>query len=175
MMVIAKRKGYEIIIKKPELAKLEKKIVQEIHEVERKKGFLPAVFRLAGRAYKKEESVEKEWEEAQRLQRLRNIEKAFIRLKENIGEMDYKELQKELNEINYEHEMIEKTQKEIEMSKKERNKPIEVEILEALQGKEEYSKAEMKKFRETYLKMKELVLKQIVKKEMSIRKLGKVL
>jgi TolA-binding protein len=175
IMVIAKRKGYEIIIKKPELAQLERKIVKEIHEEERKKGFLPAVFRLAEKAYKKEEEIEKHFEEASRQQRFRELEKNLKLLEGNVGKMSYKELQKELDEINYEHETIEKTQKQIEMEKGEKDKPIEEKLLEALQGRKAYSREEMKKFRETYLKMKELLLKQIVKKELSMKKLGKII
>jgi hypothetical protein len=174
-MVIARRKGMEILIKKPELGKLKKMIVREIHEEERKKGFLPAVFRLAEKAYEKEEGWERTAEEAQRLQRLGNIEKNFKRLQENVGKMNYKELQRELEQINYEHETIEKTQKEIEMEKREKDKPIEERLLEALQGKEAYSKEEMSKLRKTYLKMKELLLKQMVKREIGMKKLGKII
>lgn len=174
-MVIARRKGMEILIKKPELGKLEKKIVQEIHEVERKKGFLPAIFRATERIYQKEEKIEKGFEEATRQQRMRGVEKNLKLLSENVGKMNYKQLQRELDEINYEHDMIEKRQKQIEMEKKEKDKPIEEKLLEALQGRDVYDKEEMSKIRKTYIKMKELILRQMVKKEISMKKLGKII
>jgi hypothetical protein len=175
MMVIAKRKGMEILIKKPELGKLKKMIVREIHEEERKKGFLPAVFRATERIYQKEEKIEKGFEEATRQQMMRDVEKNLKLLSENVGKMNYKQLQKELEEINYEHDMIEKRQKQIEMERTEKDKPIEEKLLEALQGRDVYDKEEMSKIRKTYAKMKGLILKQMVKKEMSMKKLGKII
>ena len=175
MMVIARRKGMEILIKKPELGKLKKKIIREIHEEERKKGLLPAVFRLAEKAYMKEEEIERVSEEVSRRLRIKEMENSLKSLEENIGNMNYKQLRGELEQINYEHESIEKTQHEIKMERKEKDRPIEVKLIEALQGKEFYTKEEMKKLRETYLKMKELILKQMVKKELSMKKLGKII
>jgi hypothetical protein len=71
--------------------------------------------------------------------------------------------------------MIEKRQKQIEMEKKEKDKPIEEKLLEALQGRDIYDKEEMSKIRKTYKKMKELLLKQMVKKERELIKLGKII
>jgi hypothetical protein len=195
MMALVERRGYEFIVKKPKLvgvkrelkevrrltrklakqfARTEYAIAKKIRTEERRRGIFPSALRAARKVYQVGAEKEREWQIATKGMLPRQLQMSLNMLSKNVGKMSYDDLQKEYKRISMEYNDILEERKKY-MEKKKRKKVTLDEVLEDLMGGEPmHEQSDIPMLLNSYKKMKVILLNQMLQKERTMGKLGKV-